>query len=61
MPSRSIKISLIAVLLAHSMISTVLSSHFRGGIIMVRPNFDEAEGSGGRGPVMPVQEYQVSH
>ena len=42
------------------MISTVLSSHFRGGIIMVRsPDFDETRGSG-EGPVMSLQEYQVS-
>ena len=52
---------LLLVVVLYFMISTVLSSHFRGGIIMVRPDsVEEVQGSG-EGPVMPVQEYQVSH
>ena len=37
------------LLLLHFMISTVLSSHFRGGIIMVRPAFDEDQRGSGSG------------
>ena len=45
------------------MVSTVLSSHFRGGIIMVRPVLDEdLRGSGeGLPVVMPTQVYHVSN
>ena len=49
------------------MVSTVLSSHFRGGIIMVRPVLDEdlrgsGQGSGeGLPVVMPAQVYHVSN
>ena len=43
------------------MISAVLASHFRGGIIMVRPLFDEdLRGSGEGSDHSPVQEYPVS-
>ena len=44
------------------MIPVVLASHFRGGIIMVRPLFDEdLRGSGEGSDHSPVQEYPVSH
>ena len=49
----------------HFMISSVLSSHFRGGIIMVSPVkvFDEDQHGSGEGlpVVMPAQVYHVSH
>ena len=47
----------------HLTIPVVLSSHFRGGIIMVRPAFDEDIRGSGAGPplVMPAQVYHVSH
>ena len=47
----------------HFIIPTVFSSHFRGGIIMVRPVLDEdLRGSGeGLPVVMPTQVYHVSN
>ena len=54
------------LLVLHIMISTVLSSHFCGGIIMVRSVIDNDSPGSGEGSdqppvVMPVREYNVSN